>query len=46
MEKTKKIGGVALLESQRFDNKSIKITIIGLFLLAENSSEISELTTC
>ena len=44
MEKTKKIGVVALLESQlKIWKNPSKLTIIGLFLFFDNWFEISEL---
>ena len=47
MERTNKIGEVALCESQKFDNKSpSKLTIIGLFLFFDKCFEIYELISC
>ena len=46
MKNTKKMGMVALLESQALVMKLIKTKIIGLFLFFDNRFKIFELISC
>ena len=47
MERTKKIGVVALLESLEFDDKNPSdLAIIGIFLFFDSCFEVFELISC